>query len=300
VRENRGGTYYTLVHSRLVSMHTDPIEKKPFFHVAPGSQAFSLATAGCNMECKFCQNWEISQYRPEQIPARNVPPDACHSFAKTEQAPFIAFTYSEPVVFYEYMLDVARLSAKTGIRSVVVSNGFIEEKPLKELLPHIAAYKVDLKAFRNEFYQELCAAKLQPVLESLQWIKKAGVWLEIVVLVLPSKNDGEDEVRDLARFVKRNLGPEVPVHFTRFHPTYRVQNLPPTPIPTLERCYDVAKAEGLYFVYMGNVPGHPGENTYCFKCGQELVSRTGFTVRANRIAGNACPKCKTPIPGVWS
>jgi pyruvate formate lyase activating enzyme len=300
VRENRGGSYYTLVHSRLCSMHTDPIEKKPFFHVVPGSQAFSIATVGCNMECKFCQNWEISQYRPEQVPARNVPPKACHGLARTEAAPFIAFTYSEPVVFYEYMLDVARLGQQTGVRSVVVSNGFIEERPLKELLPHLTAFKVDLKAFGNAFYQELCAARLQPVLSALQWIKKAGVWLEIVVLVLPTRNDSEQEIRDLARFVRRNLGPEVPVHFTRFHPTYRVQNLPPTPVSTLERCYDVARAEGLHFVYMGNVPGHPGENTYCHKCGQELVSRTGFTVRANRIAGNACPKCQTPIPGVWS
>jgi len=300
VRENRGGTYYTLVHSRLCSLHNDPIEKKPFFHVRPSSMALSIATVGCNMECKFCQNWEISQYRPEQVPARKVAPRRLHELARDQGSSFIAYTYSEPVIFYEYMLDAARLGSSSGVRSVVVSNGYIEEKPLRELLPHVTAFKVDLKAFRNSFYQEMCASRLQPVLSSLQLIKKAGCWLEIVVLVLPTKNDHPTEIRDLARFVKRNLGRETPVHFTRFHPTYRVRNLPPTPVSTLERCYDVAKAEGLQFVYMGNVRGHPGENTYCPKCGEELIRRAGYAILHNRIDGGRCQKCKAEIPGVWA
>ncbi len=299
VRENRGGTYYTLVHSRLCSMHADPIEKKPFFHVVPGSTAFSVATVGCNMECKFCQNWEISQYRPEQVPARRVSPKALHGLAQGADAPFIAYTYSEPVVFYEYLRDCARLGAETGVRSVVVSNGYIEEKPLKEILPHLAAYKVDLKAFTQDFYRELCAARLQPVLHALQVIKASGVWLEIVVLVLPSKNDSDDEIGKLARFVRRNLGRDTPVHFTRFHPTYRVKNLPPTPVATLERCYEVARGEGLDFVYMGNVRGHPGENTYCPKCRGLLIRRAGYAVLANRIRDGKCPDCQRNIPGVW-
>ncbi|MFH1808736.1 MAG: AmmeMemoRadiSam system radical SAM enzyme [Pseudomonadota bacterium] len=300
VRENRGGTYHSLVHSRLVSMHTDPIEKKPFFHVVPGGLAFSVATTGCNMECKFCQNWEISQYRPEQVAARRVSPEQCHALASADGAPFIAYTYTEPVIFYEYMLDTARLGARTGVRSVVVSNGYIEEKPLLELLPHITAYKVDLKAFGNRFYEELCAARLQPVLHSLQIIKKAGVWLEIVVLVLPGHNDDEREVAQLARFVRRNLGRETPLHFTRFHPTYRMKNLPPTPVATLERCYDVARAEGLDFVYMGNVRGHPGENTSCPGCRALLIRRTGFSVVENNLVAGHCPRCQRAIPGVWT
>jgi len=300
VRESRSGTYDALVHSRLCSVHNDPIEKKPFFHVKPGSNALSVATVGCNMECKFCQNWEISQYRPEQVPARKVTPRALHDLARHEGSPFIAYTYSEPVIFYEYMEDVARLGKETGVRSVVVSNGYFEEKPLAQLLPHLAAFKVDLKAFRNGFYKELCAAKLQPVLRALQQIKKSGCWLEIVVLVLPTKNDHPAEIRDLARFVKRNLGRETPVHFTRFHPTYRVRNLPPTPVSTLERCYDVAKAEGLHFVYMGNVRGHPGENTYCPSCDEELIRRSGFAILENRLQAGRCPKCKASIPGVWN
>ncbi len=300
VRENRGGTYYTLVHGVACTVHLDPIEKKPFFHVLPGRQALSYATAGCNVECKFCQNWEISQFRPEQVAARDLPPDALAQLARNNGVPLLSATYSEPVVFWEYVRDTAVAGRRAGVRSTVVSNGFIQEKPLKEVLPLLTAMKVDLKAFSEKFYKELVRGELKPVLKTLETIKESGTWLEIVVLLLPGHNDSEAEVRGLSRWVKSTLGPEVPVHFTRFHPTYRLTNLPPTPLPTLERAWEIAKAEGLAFPYMGNVPGHPGENTTCPGCGKALVRRIGFQVLENVLARGACPQCRRVIPGVWS
>jgi len=299
VRENRGGTYFTLVHSLACSVHADPIEKKPFFHVMPGELALSYAAAGCNVECKFCQNWEISQFRPEQVRSLYLPPEALVSMAKGAKARLTAATYSEPVVFWEYVRDAAEAARKAGLAATVVSNGFIQETPLKEVLPLLRAVKVDLKSFRDTFYRDQVRGRLEPVLKSLEVIRGAGVWLEIVVLVIPTLNDSETEIRDLARWVKTNLGREVPVHFTRFHPTYRLTDLPPTPVATLERAWSVARAEGLDFAYLGNVPGHPGESTRCPACDAILVKRLGFTVLDNRLVDGACPDCHRTIPGVW-
>jgi len=300
VRENRGGTYHTLVHGVACTVHLDPIEKKPFFHVLPGAQALSYATAGCNVECKFCQNWEISQFRPEQVAARYLPPETLAQVARNNNVPLLSATYSEPVVFWEYVRDTAAAGRRVGVRSTVVSNGYIQEQPLKDVLPHLAAMKVDLKAFSERFYREVVRGELKPVLKAIEVIRASGTWLEIVVLLLPGLNDSEDEVRSLARWVKTTLGPEVPVHFTRFHPTYRLTNLPPTPIPSLERAWQVAKAEGLAFAYLGNVPGHPGENTVCPGCGKQLVRRVGFEVMENALTRGRCPQCARTIPGVWA
>jgi len=300
VRENRGGVYNTLVHSLACTVHLDPIEKKPFFHVLPGSQALSYATAGCTVECKFCQNWEISQFRPEQVAATYLPPEALARIARDNGAPLLSATYSEPVVFWEYVRDTAIEGRKLGLRSTVVSNGYIQEKPLKEVLPSLVAMKVDLKAFSERFYKEIIRGELKPVLKSIETIKASGTWLEIVVLLVPGLNDSEDEVRALTRWVKTNLGSEVPLHLTRFHPTYRLTNLPPTPLETLERAWQIAKAEGLAFAYLGNVPGHPGENTVCPGCGGQLIRRVGFQVMENRLANGRCPSCARAIPGVWS
>jgi pyruvate formate lyase activating enzyme len=299
VRENRKGTYVTLVHSLACSVHADPIEKKPFFHVMPGELALSYATAGCNVECKFCQNWEISQFRPEQVRSAYLPPEALVEAAKRSGARLTAATYSEPVIFWEYVRDAARAAIKAGLAPTVVSNGYIQPKPLQEVLPLLRAVKIDLKSFREEFYRDQLRATLKPVLESLVLIRKADVWLEIVVLLIPTLNDSEAEVRDLARWVKTNLGADVPVHFTRFHPTYRLTNLPPTPVPTLERAWSIARAQGLNFVYLGNVPSHPGENTVCPGCGEVIIRRLGYQVLENRLSGGACPDCKREIPGVW-
>ena len=300
VRENRGGVYHTLVHGLACTVHLDPIEKKPFFHVLPGAQALSFATAGCNVECRFCQNWEISQFRPEQVAARWLPPDALARLARDNRVPLLSATYSEPAVFWEYVRDTAVAGRKVGVRSTVVSNGYIQEAPLKEVLPSLAAMKVDLKAFSERFYKDVVRGELKPVLKSLETIRASGTWLEIVVLLVPDLNDSEDEIRALARWVKANLGAEVPVHFTRFHPTYRMTNLPPTPLPTLERAWRAAREEGLAFPYMGNVPGHPGENTACPGCGKQLIRRVGFQVLENALSGGRCPQCRRAIPGVWA
>lgn len=300
VRENRDGRYLTLVHSRVVSMNVDPIEKKPFFHYLPGTSAFSIATAGCNMECRFCQNWEISQYRPEQVRATRLAPAAVHAAAKRSGAPSIAYTYSEPTIYYEYMFDTAALGKQTGVRSVMVSAGFIEPEPLAALLPHLSAVKIDLKSFRQDFYDRICKGELKAVLKTLEAVRAAGKWLEIVVLVVPTLNDAEQEIRDMSRWVKRTLGPDVPMHFTRFHPTWRLRNLPRTPLATMERCRAVAIAEGVRFAYLGNVPGHDAENTRCPGCRKVLIERAGMSVAHNHLEGGRCPGCHLAVPGVWA
>lgn len=299
VRENHGGTYYSLVHSRVCAAHVDPIEKKPLFHYLPGTLALSLATAGCNVNCKFCQNWDISQVRPEQVPAEYAPPQAVAELARKYQCPTIAYTYSEPVIFSEYLMDVADAGHENGIRSVVVSNGYIQEDPVKAAYGKMDAVKIDLKAFTESYYKGVVGGELKPVLETLVTLKKTGKWTEIVYLVVPTLNDGDDEFRGVARWVKTNLGTDVPVHFTQFHPEYLLKNLPITPVPTLERAKAIADAEGLHYVYIGNVPGHPAENTYCPKCHRMVVERVGLTAKQVLIRKGACPFCQQSIPGVW-
>jgi pyruvate formate lyase activating enzyme len=300
VRENRGGTYYTLVHSRVCAAHIDPIEKKPFFHFRPGILAFSLATAGCNVNCKFCQNWEISQAMPEDLPATYMPPADVAALAKKNQCPAVAFTYSEPTVFNEFVTDAADAARDQGIRAVVVSNGFIQQEPLKRLCRHVDAIKIDLKAFSPQYYREVVNGELQPVLDALVTTRKDAKWMEIVHLLVPTLNDKDTELRELARWVKSNLGTDVPLHFTRFHPLYLLKNLPPTPVETLERAKAIADAEGLQYVYIGNVPGHPAENTYCPGCHRLLIERTGFTVTQNHVRAGKCEYCRRVIPGVWN
>jgi pyruvate formate lyase activating enzyme len=299
-RENRKGRLYTLVHSRPCSLAVDPVEKKPFFHVLPGSTALSLATAGCNLDCKCCQNWEIAQARPEQVPSIALTPADAVMLAKRKGAPLVACTYTEPVVFSEYVLDIAVAGKAVGVRTVMISNGYVQEQPLADLCREIAAYKVDLKGFDPVFFRQHTGGELKHVLDTLRRLRKHGTWTEIVYLVIPTQNDSEAEARGVARFVRDEVGPETPVHFTRFHPSYRLQNLPSTPVATLERARNVATAEGLRFVYLGNVPGHPGESTYCPGCGKVLIRRFGMAVAENRLKGGACPDCHRPIPGIWS
>lgn len=300
VRENRLGTYYTLVHSRPCAVHTDPIEKKPLFHFLPGTTAHSIATAGCNVECRFCQNWDISQFRPEQVRSVYLPPGTLHKRAKESGARSIAYTYSEPVIFYEYVYDTARLGQETGIKSVMISNGYIQEKPMRELCAVLDAVKIDLKAYTENFYKEYCSGELKPVLAILELLKKLGIWYEIVVLLIPTLNDSEEEIRAMSRWVGRALGPDVPIHFSRFHPTYKLKNLPVTPVATLDMARRVAMEEGLHFAYVGNVWGHEGENTFCPACGKPVVKRVGFKVLEINLQQGSCASCGKQIPGVWS
>lgn len=300
VRENRNGTYYTMVYGNPCSVNPDPIEKKPFFHFLPGSWAFSIATAGCNLNCKFCQNWEISQSRPEETQNMPLPPAEVVAKAKECDCKSIAYTYSEPTVFYEYMLDTAKLSRKAGIKSVVVTAGFINSEPLKLLCKHVDAIKVDLKSFREHFYNKICSGELKPVLDALKIIKSSGVWCEIVYLVVPSLNDSDAELKDTARWVHDNLGPDVPLHFSRFHPMYQLKNLPPTSIERLTTARQIAMDTGLRYVYVGNVPGDPGENTYCPKCKKEIIKRVRYFIRQYNMVDGKCKWCGEKIPGIWS
>lgn len=298
-KENRGGTYYSLVYASPCSMHVDPIEKKPLFHYLPGSTAYSIATAGCNFECRFCQNWQIAQYRPEQIESTEMPPASIAEHAAVNKAVTIAYTYSEPVVFYEYMYDCAREGRHRGIGSVMISNGFINEEPLGKLCGWLTGVKIDLKAFSEKFYRDYCSGELEPVLHTLKVLRRIGIWFEIVVLIIPTLNDSQDEVRSMCAWISTHLGPDVPVHFTRFHPMYKIINLPPTPIKTLENCHALATATGLRYVYLGNVPGHPGESTYCPKCKKAVIRRMSYSILENNIKQGSCSFCGCPIPGVW-
>ena len=298
VRKNVGGKLYSLSYGQLAAVHVDPIEKKPFFHVLPGEQAFSLATPGCNMRCLFCQNWEISQSFPWEVATTATTPEAVVEAALRSGAKAIAFTYSEPTIFYEYMRDIAKLAKAKGLKTLVVSNGYIAPEPLRALLPYIDAYKVDFKAFDPKFYADFTGGSRDHVLQTMKIVRESGVWLEIVNLLVPGQNDGEEEIRQLARWVKENLGDDVPLHFSRFQPQYKLLNLPPTPIDAVVRAREIARAEGLKFVYTGNVPAAAGDSTYSPKTGRIVIERKGYFVVRNELADGVAPDGEI-LPGIW-
>ena len=299
VRENRGGRLYSLVYGTPCALHLDPIEKKPFYHFLPTAPALSLATAGCNLRCKYCQNWDISQAQPEEVETIDLPPEKLVATAISQQAPVLAYTYSEPIIFYEYMLESARLGREVGLRNAVISAGYINPGPLEILCEAVDAIKIDLKGFNDEFYQDVCGGKLAPVLEAIQTIAASGIHLEVVNLVAPTLNDDMDEMRAMCRWLVESAGPDVPLHFSRFHPNYQLTNLPPTPQATLEQAWEIAREEGVHYAYVGNLPGHPGNNTFCHHCGDLIIARQGFFVTAYHIVAGKCEFCGTPIPGVW-
>jgi pyruvate formate lyase activating enzyme len=298
-RENRGGALYSTAYGNPCALHIDPIEKKPLFHFLPTAAAFSLATGGCNLRCLYCQNWQISQITPEETQHGDLPPDAVARAAAQVGAPVVAYTYSEPTAFYEYVLDASRAARRAGLRNVVVSAGFINPEPLRELCGTVDAIKIDLKGFNRSFYRDVCGARLEPVLEAIRTIHRAGVHLEIVNLVVPTLNDSPDDLRALVAWMLRELGPDVPLHFSRFHPQYRLTNLSPTPVETLTAAWEMARKAGLRYVYVGNVPDHPGNHTYCPACGKRIIVRQGFGVLEYHLKGERCAYCRRPIPGVW-
>jgi pyruvate formate lyase activating enzyme len=300
VRENQGGTYRSLVYGRPCSLNIDPIEKKPLFHYLPGSRAFSLATAGCNIECKFCQNWNISQFRPEQIRMYDLSPSATAQLAHETKCQTIAYTYSEPVIFTEYMHDTAKEARTKKVGSVMISNGYIQEKPLRDVLKQLTAVKIDFKGFTEKFYKESCNGELQPVLDTLKIIKQEGTWLELVILIIPTLNDSIQENQDMAKWIVDNLGPDVPIHLTRFHPMYKITTISSTPVSKLEKLQEIMKKAGMHYVYLGNVAGHPSENTYCHSCNQLLIRRLGYQTVIEGLKDGKCKKCETSIPGVWT
>jgi pyruvate formate lyase activating enzyme len=265
----------------------------------PGSEAFSLATVGCNLKCKFCQNWQISQAAVEDVAAVSLTPEEVIQKVKASGAPVIAYTYTEPTIYYEYMYDIARLAHAAGIKNVMHSAGYINEEPLRQLCPYLDAANIDLKGFNDRFYSEMTLGNLEDVLRTLKILKSEGVWLEITHLIIPGINDDPEETRKLCRWIKENLGPGTPLHLSRFWPMYKLVHLSPTPVSTLEKARQIAQEEGLQYVYIGNVGGTEGEDTFCPKCKAKVIDRSGYVITAIHIAGGRCAFCGNRIEGVW-
>ncbi|HSV31755.1 MAG TPA: AmmeMemoRadiSam system radical SAM enzyme [Atribacteraceae bacterium] len=299
VRENREGALYTLVYGKPVAIGIGPIEKAPFHHFHPGHLRQTIATVGCNLRCKHCQNWSISQREFEEVRYHPRSPSEIIAGVKRAGLNSVSFTYTEPTVFFEYMYDIAKLARAEGIKTTLVTNGFISPEPLRALLEHMDAVRVDLKGFTEEFYREISGASLSPVLETLKVIQKEGVWLEIINLVIPTLNDCPEEIRAMSEWIVENLGPDVPLHINRFHPAFRMTHLPPTPVETLEMARAIAREVGINYVTIGNLPGHRYDSTYCPACDGILIHRIGMSVLSNNIEEGKCRFCGKEIPGVW-
>jgi pyruvate formate lyase activating enzyme len=305
VRENREGILYSLVYGQLIAEAVDPIEKKPLFHFYPGSRSFSIATPGCNLRCLFCQNADISQ-RPREngaIEGRQVAVETVVAAARRYGCRSISYTYTEPTIFFEYTYDVAQLAHQARLANVYVTNGYMSPEMLEMMTspvgpPLMDAANVDLKSFRDEFYHKQCGASLQPVLDSLKMMKQRRVWVEVTTLVIPTLNDSDAELREIADFIVKELGPETPWHVSRFHPTYRLLDRPPTPASTVHHAREIGLAAGLRYVYEGNVPGTGREDTLCPGCRQAIIRRSGFDVLRHEAQGGHCPHCGTAIDGV--
>lgn len=299
VKENRGGKLYTVIYGLPCSVGKAPIELMPLYHVLPGSPRLTLATASCNLRCKFCHNWHISQVPPEQTENKDLSPQEIIYKALEWEVKSVSFTYTEPTVFYDYMYDIAKLARREGLMALLNSNAFINPEPLRDLLRYIDAVNFDLKGFTQAFYCEVCGGELAPVLEALKVVQEEGVHLEIANLVIPSLNDDPQDMKRMCIWIKDNLGEEIPLHFNRFFPAYKLKELPPTSIETLERARGIADEVGLRYVYIGNVPGHRYDNTFCPECGGLLIHRMGLSILANNIQGGRCEFCGQEIPGIW-
>lgn len=300
VRENKNGILYSLVYGTLIAEHIDPIEKKPFFHVYPGAKSYSIAAAGCNFNCEFCQNHEISQmpHSTCMVMGEDISPPEVVARAEKSSSKTIAYTYTEPTVYFELAYETARVARNQGIRNVFVTNGFMTSEAMETIAPYLAAANVDLKSFRDEFYRKSCGARLGPVLESLRKMKELGIWVEITTLLIPTLNDSNDELEDIAGFIA-GLGKEIPWHISRFYPQFKMMNMPVTPVTSLHRAREIGKRAGLKYVYSGNVPGDEGENTYCCHCGSCLIERYGFRISNINLNGNKCNRCGMVLEGIF-
>lgn len=299
VRVNLDGKIRALTYGYPCSIHVDPIEKKPLFHFFPGAKTLSLATAGCNLHCKNCQNWEISQSLPEDITAYKMSPSDIIALTLKENSPIISYTYTDPVAFYEYTYDIAVLAKQQGIKNVLVTAGYCNQEPLKKLFAVTDAAHIDLKFFDDNLYQKITSGTLKPVLDALILAKKMDVWVEIINLVIPTLSDDLIMIKNMCKWIKDNLGLDTPIHFSRFYPQYLLKNLPPTPTDTLKAAYDIAKEVGLHYVYIGNVWGDVAESTYCPYDGKLIIRRTGYEVLENNIKDGKCKFCGNAIAGRW-
>lgn len=302
VRENRNGRLETLVYGRVIASNVDPIEKKPIFHLLPGSRSFSIATVGCNFKCKFCQNADIAQLpedRNGMILGEHWTPEQVVADALKSECQSIAYTYTEPTIYFEFALDCARLAREKGIRNIFVTNGYMTPDALEMVSPFLDAANVDLKAYSNKFYKQMCGARLKPVKETLKRMVSKGILVEVTTLLVPGANDDPGELRELARFLVEALGPDTPWHISRFHPTYRLVDRGPTPVEALQKARDIGMEAGLRYVYIGNIPGSDAENTFCQNCGNIVINRFHYNVRTNMIDGNHCAYCHEEIFGVF-
>ncbi|HWY42948.1 MAG TPA: AmmeMemoRadiSam system radical SAM enzyme [Candidatus Sulfotelmatobacter sp.] len=300
IRVNRGGKLYSLGYGSPAALQVDPIEKKPLNHFLPGSRVFSMGTAGCNMGCFFCQNWDISKSRHDQVHSQHVAPEEVPLLARKHDCRSIAFTYNEPTIWGEYVIDICRAAKVHGLKTVMVSNGYITREAFHDIYDHIDAANVDLKAFTENFYGKITLTHLQPVLDTLKWLKnETNVWFEITNLMIPTLNDDTSETRRLADWILEHLGPDVPLHFTAFHPDFKLQDKPRTPPVTLHRAREIALEAGLHYVYEGNIYSE-GANTNCPGCGAVLIRRSWHTVEANQLCNCSCPECGYKVPGVWN
>ncbi|SHI90195.1 pyruvate formate lyase activating enzyme [Malonomonas rubra DSM 5091] len=299
VRENRDGRLYSLVYGRSVATNVDPIEKKPLFHLQPGSKSFSLATVGCNFRCRHCQNWQIAQYpqlQPGEIPGQALSPKTIVDQAMAAGCASIAYTYTEPTIFYEYAFDTAKLANTAGIKNIFVSNGYTSGEALRTIAPFLDAANIDLKSFSDDFYRKVCGARLQPVLDTIRLYRQLGIWIEVTTLIIPGYNDGDEELRQIAEFIC-SVGEDIPWHVSAFYPTHKLLDAPRTPAKTLQRARQIGFDAGLRYVYQGNIPGEGGENSYCHACGELLIERYGFSIQENRLKDGRC-SCGAVFSGV--
>lgn len=300
VRKNVGGVLYSLNYDKVISANPDPIEKKPLFHFQPGTKSFSIATMGCNFQCEFCQNWQISQAAIETggIDGEPISPETIVKAALRSGCKSIAYTYTEPTVFMELCADCGRLAKQKGMRNVFVTNGYQTPEAIDFAAEWLDGINVDLKAFSEDYYSRLCKARLAPVLETIEYIAKhTRLWMELTTLVVPGENDSQDELKALADFIVTKAGANVPWHISRFYPQYKYLDAVPTPIESLERAYEIGKKAGLHYVYLGNVPGSRRESTFCYNCGRLLIERIGYEVSANYVKDSRCPDCGTKVAG---
>ncbi len=302
VRENKGGRLYSLVYPKVVAKSIDPIEKKPLFHLKPGSSSYSIATVGCNFKCAFCQNADIAQMPVDcngMIQGKNFSPESIVKEAVETGCKSISYTYTEPTVFFELAFETARLAKKEGLLNIFVTNGYMSKRALEMISPYLDAANVDLKAFNDQFYQRFCKAKLEPVKETIKHMKDMGILVEITTLLIPGLNDDKNDLAAMADYIANDLGKETPWHISRFHPCYKMMDRPATPVRSLEKAYEAGKAAGLWYVYIGNVPGQSSENTYCHSCNKLLVKRSGYQIENYLIEKGKCPECNTPAYGIY-
>ena len=298
-RENRGGTLYSLVYGRPAVVDIGPIEKAPLYHFIPGHFRLCITCASCNLRCKHCQNWHLSQKSFEELNHSSYSPSEIVQQAKKQGLNSVYFTYTEPTVYYEYLYDISALAKEARMKTSIISNGYINREPLLKLLKVLDAVKIDLKGFSEKFYKEVCSASLKPVLESLKTVKREKVWLEIINLVIPTLNDDPKMIDEMCRWIKENLGQDTPLHFTRFFPNYKLAHLSPTPISTLESAYKIAKKNVLRYVYLGNVLDPVYNSTFCSTCHRKVISRTHFDVLKMNVVNGKCEFCNSPIQGKW-